>query len=100
MRLSCPIEGRFPDGGVSPMMAVGTSENSARRIGIGYGRRFALCGTKSECKFMKTRELSLLASLVAASFAAGCATTEKTASAPPDSMNKTADAVIYVSGLA
>ncbi len=49
---------------------------------------------------MKPRELSLMAAFVAVTFAAGCATTEKTATAPPDSMNKTADAVIYVNGLA
>ena len=82
------------------MMAVGTSENSARRIGIGYGRRFALCGTKSECKFMKTKELSWLTALVAATLAAGCATTEKMGTEPPGSERRAADAVIYVNGLA
>lgn len=48
---------------------------------------------------MKPREIFWVVGVVATMWAAGCATTETTATAPPVSMRTTADAIIHVSGL-
>ena len=48
---------------------------------------------------MKPKELFLMAAVVAATLAAGCATTGTTATVPPVAMQTTADAIIHVNGL-
>ena len=48
---------------------------------------------------MKPQQLSLVAAIAAATLTIGCATTGKTATAPPVSMQGNADAVIQISGL-
>lgn len=48
---------------------------------------------------MKLQQLFFVATIAAATFTIGCATTGTIATAPPVSMRGTADAVIHINGL-